>query len=132
MSTGENPTAVFFDRLRHIGRIPMLAKVTGSLLVEIVDGRRSERVQITVKRGRVSVSPPEETADCALQADRQVWESLVCDRTQPMPAYLRGSMSISGDAAMLVLMRRLFAVAGVPDDAPTGQPVLAVAGRGRL
>ncbi len=48
-----------------------------------------------------------------------------------MSAFLRGSLVASGDPAMLVLMRRLFAVAAVPEMAarPT---VVAAAGRGRL
>jgi putative sterol carrier protein len=126
-----SPTAAFLARLRELGRVEMLGKVTGSLRMEIVDGRRTEQVQVTVERGQVSVGSVEGDADCVVQADAKVWDNLVTGEAQPMSAFLRGSLVASGDPAMLVLMRRLFAVAAVPEMAarPT---VVAAAGRGRL
>jgi putative sterol carrier protein len=131
MVNGESPTTVFFGRLEQLGRVEMLGKVTGSMRVEITDGRKTEKKQITVRRGQVSVGPAADDADSVVQADHRVWDALVTGEAEPMSAFLRGSLFASGDAAMLIVMRRLFAVAAVPE--LTGQrTVVAAAGRGRL
>lgn len=109
-----DPTEAFFDNLRRVGRIPMLARVSGTLRVELTDGRRTEKTQIIVRRGQVSLGPPAD-ADCMIYTHRQVWDALVTGEAQPMSTFLRGAVVAAGDASMLVLMRRLFAVAGVPE-----------------
>jgi len=108
-------TEAFYDRLRMLGRVAMLARVTGSLRVEIIDGRKTSRTQIWVRRGEVSIGAPSGAADCTMVAPRHVWEALVTGEFQPMPTFLRGALQATGDPAMLVLMRRLFAVAAVPE-----------------
>ncbi len=110
-----DPTEAFLDKLATIGRVPMLARVTGTMRVEITNGKRARRAQVTVRRGQVAVGPAEGDYDCMISAHHQVWDALVTGEAQPLTTLLRGAASAAGDPAMLVLMRRLFAVAGVPE-----------------
>jgi putative sterol carrier protein len=102
----------FFDKLRVVGRVDMLARVNGSMRVELTEGRKTSKTQITVRRGHVSVGPAGGEADCMIYAPMPVWDALVTGQAQPMTAFLRGAMVAAGDAAMLVLMRRLFSIVG--------------------
>jgi SCP-2 sterol transfer family len=118
-----DPSEAFFDKLRVVGRIPALARVSGTLRLELANGRHTEKTQITVHRGHVTVGPASGRADCMVAAQRKVWDALVTGEAQPLTAYLRGALAAAGDAGMLVAMRRLFAVAGVPELA-SGRPRL--------
>jgi SCP-2 sterol transfer family len=110
-----DPSEAFFDKLRVVGRVPALARVSGTLRVDLADGRRTEKTQITVHRGQVTVGPPVGRADCMVAAHRRVWDALVTGEAQPLTAFLRGALAAAGDPGMLVTMRRLLALAGVPE-----------------
>ncbi len=123
-----SPTEAFFDKLRHTARIPSMAKVNGSIRFEVTDGKKVEKTRIDVVRGNVTVGEPTGDAQCWIYVHRDVLDALCTQEAQPMTAYLRGALVAKGDAAMLVLMRRLFSVAGVPELA-TGRPKLISAPR---
>jgi SCP-2 sterol transfer family len=118
-----DPSEAFFDKLRVVGRVPALARVSGTLRLELADGRRTEKTQITVHRGHVTVGPPAGRADCMVAAHRRVWDALVTGEAQPLTAFLRGALAAAGDPGMLITMRRLLAAAGVPELA-SGRPRL--------
>jgi hypothetical protein len=114
-STSVSPTEAFYDKLRRTGRVPALARVSGSMRIELTDGRKVEKTRIDVVRGQITVSESAGEAKCLVYTHRDVFDALCTREAHPMSAYLRGAVVAKGDAAMLVLMRRLFAVAGVPE-----------------
>jgi putative sterol carrier protein len=104
-----DPAVRFFDRLAAIGHEPLLRKTSGSTRFEIVDGRRVRRWRVRVDKGDVAVEPGGGDADCAIRADRKVFERVVTGRTNAVAAVLRGDIVVDGDWRLLVSMQRLFA-----------------------
>src|SRR3954465_6232491 len=54
--TMTDPSAEFFEELQRQGHVPLLKKVSGTLRFEVVNGKRSARWFITIKKGDVTVS----------------------------------------------------------------------------
>lgn len=110
-----SPTDAFFDKLSRTGRVPLLAKVSGSVRIDLTDGRRVQKTRLEVRRGHVTVEPSGAEADCTIATHREVFDALVTLEAHPLTAFLRGALVARGSVEMLVLMRRLIAVAGVPE-----------------
>ena len=103
-----DPTADFFDELARRGHEPLLAKGTGTLRFDLVDGKRTERWLVTVKKGDIGVSHRNVQADCVVRADRALFEAIARGEQNAMAAILRGSVDVEGSVGLLVLFQRLF------------------------
>ncbi len=101
-------TARFFDRLAERGHEPLLQKASGCMQFEIVDGGRTRRWRVTVDKGAVAVEPGGGAADCAIRAERRLFERIVTGRANAVAAVLRGDVAVQGDWRLLVAMQRLF------------------------
>jgi Alkyl sulfatase C-terminal len=106
-----DPTTEFFDGLAARGHEPLLDKATGTLRFDVVDGKRTERWFLIVKKGDLTVSRRNVEADLVVRCERPLFEELITGKANAMAAVLRGAMSIaatSGEAAeLLVLFQRL-------------------------
>ena len=51
-----DPSAEFFEELQQRGARPLLQKMSGTLRFDVVDGKRSARWFVTIKKGDVKVS----------------------------------------------------------------------------
>lgn len=108
MATPPDPMTRFFEALAARGHEPLLRKATGRALFEIVDGRRTRRWSVSVRKGDLSVEPGGGAADCLVRADRRVFERIASGRTNAVAAVLRGEIVVEGDWRLLVGIQRLF------------------------
>jgi putative sterol carrier protein len=109
----ENPgmpdaTADFFAALGRRGHEPMFEKATGTLRVDLVDGKRIDRWHLSVRKGDITVSRRNLSADCVVRAEKALFDGIVSGKTNAMAALLRGAMGVEGDVGLVVLMQRLF------------------------
>jgi putative sterol carrier protein len=108
MTSAKDPTTAFFDELASRGHEPLLEKATGTLRIDLTDGRRSARWLVAITKGDVAVSRQNRRADCVARADRTVFEGIVKGEVNAMAAALRGAISVEGDPQLLVQFQRLF------------------------
>ena len=98
----------FFDELGRRGHEPLLAKVTGTVRFEVVDGARTDRWLITINRGDMAVSHKRGAADCTIRGESALFDDLAGGRTNAMAAVLRGALVVTGDVELLLAIQRLF------------------------
>jgi putative sterol carrier protein len=108
MKTSFPETAEFFDGLARRGHEPLLAKARGTVRVDLVDGKQSERWLVTVDRGDITVSHRNVRGDCTLRADKALFEAMARGEVNATAAVLRGDVGVEGDWELLVLFQRLF------------------------
>jgi putative sterol carrier protein len=101
-------TTQFFEELRERGHVPTLAKASGTLGFNIANDKKTEHWLITVDKGDVSASHRGGAADCTITCDRAVFNAIASGKTNAFAAALRGSVTVEGDARLIVLFRRLF------------------------
>jgi putative sterol carrier protein len=94
----------FFDDLAKRGHIDALNHVSGTVELDIEE---SERRWLIVHQGDVRVSRTPVPADCVLASDAETFIGIASGRVNSVAASLRGSVSISGDIALALAMRRL-------------------------
>ena len=98
----------FFQELGRRGYEPLLAKVTGRVRFELVDGSRTDRWLVTVDQGDTAVSHKGGGADCTIQADRELFQRLCRGEENAIAAVLRGALVCSGDVELLFAIQRIF------------------------
>ena len=96
-----------FARLGEAGHVPLLKQASGTMLFELLGGRRIERWRVIVERGQVSVARGNGPADCVLRADRKLFARMAAGRVNAFAAVLRGAITVEGDPRLLVLFQRL-------------------------
>jgi hypothetical protein len=99
-------TVEFFDYLGRRGHEPLLERVTATVRFDI-GGERSEHRLVRIDHGDLRVSEGSGPADCAVGADRAVFDAVVSSRLSVMAALLRGALAAEGDPELLVLSQRL-------------------------
>lgn len=94
----------FLDQLANRGHIDALNRVSGTVELDIKD---SDRRWLSVQKGDVRVSQNPVAADCLLACDAETFIGIVSGRINSVAAALRGSITISGDIALALAIRRL-------------------------
>jgi putative sterol carrier protein len=102
-----DPIAEFMEGVTSRGHEPSLAKATGTVRFEVVDGRRTERWLLTVTGGKLAVSHGNARADVTLRAPRALFEQIFRGKANATAAFLRGALQIEGDVQLIVLVQRL-------------------------
>ena len=102
-----DPIADFMDGLGERGYEPSMAKASGTVRFEVVDGDHTERWLLTVAKGSLAVSRRNARADVTLRAPRRLFEQLVQGKANAMAAVLRGAVQVEGNAELIVLVQRL-------------------------
>lgn len=102
-----DPVGGVFDRLGAEGHDRRLENVTASVRFDVMDGRRTNRWFLTVKKGDVRVSRKNAPADLVIRCERALAERLFTGKANAMSAVLRGELAIEGSADLLVLIQRL-------------------------
>jgi len=105
-TTGDATTA-FFDALGSWGHEPSLEKINGTVRFDLVNGKKTERWLIAIRKGDVSVSHRNVAADSVIQVSRALFERMASGETSIFPALLRGEVVLQGDYRLLVVLRRL-------------------------
>jgi putative sterol carrier protein len=103
-----DPTAEFFEELGRRGHEPLLEKATGSIRIDLTDGRRTERWRVAIDNGDVEVARAGGEADCVVRADRALFEEIITGRANAFAALLRGDVDLDGNPELIVLFQRLF------------------------
>jgi putative sterol carrier protein len=98
----------FFRELGRRGHEPLLAKVTGRVRFDLVDGGATDRWLVAVDKGDVSVSHKGGAADCTIRAERALFERLCRGEENAIAAVLRGALACSGDVELLFAIQRIF------------------------
>jgi putative sterol carrier protein len=101
-------TTEFFEDLDARGHEPLLEKATGTLRIELSNGKRRAPWLVTVKKGDVTVSHANAKADCVVRMDQALFEQIVTGRENATAALLRGLVTVEGKPQLLVLFQRLF------------------------
>jgi putative sterol carrier protein len=97
----------FFDELKRRGHEPLLRNATGTLRFDVVDGKRTARWFLTVKKGDLTVSRQGSGADCIVRGDKALVEGIWAGDVNAFAAVLRGEIDVEGDLEMMVLFQRL-------------------------
>ncbi len=98
----------FFDGLVSRGHEPLLAKASGTLRFDLVDGPKTERWLVEVKKGDISISRRNAAADCVVRGDRALFERFARGQQNATAALLRGAVEVEGTVGLLVLFQKLF------------------------
>jgi putative sterol carrier protein len=106
----------FFEELGRRGHEPLLAKVTGRVRFDLVDGGRTDRWLAAVDKGDITVRHEGGQADCAIRAERALFERLCRGEENAMSAVLRGALVCTGDVELLYAIQRIFP--GPPRERP--------------
>jgi len=101
-------TTEFFEDLDARGHEPLLEKATGTLRIDLSNGKRRVRWLVTVKKGDVTVSHANAKADCVVRVDQALFEQMITGKMNATAALLRGLVAVDGNAQLLVLFQRLF------------------------
>jgi putative sterol carrier protein len=101
------PGGELFVGLGDAGHVPLLKQASGTMLFELLGGRRIERWRVIVQRGEVSVASGNGPADCVMRADRKLFARMAAGRVNAFAAVLRGEVTVEGDPRLLVLFQRL-------------------------
>jgi predicted lipid carrier protein YhbT len=107
----------FFEELGRRGHEPLLAKVTGRVRFELVDGGgTTDRWLVAVDKGDTVVSHQGGPAACTIQAERALFERLCRGEENAMAAVLRGALVCTGDVELLFAIQRI--LPGPPRERP--------------
>ncbi|MEV4200215.1 SCP2 sterol-binding domain-containing protein [Micromonospora globbae] len=106
-------TTRFFEEIDRRGYEPRLAKTTGSLRIDLQEGPRTMHWFLKIDHGRIEVSQQNQEADTVVGTSPQLFEEIASGREHGIAAILRGDMTVSGDARLLVQVERIFP--GNPD-----------------
>jgi putative sterol carrier protein len=98
----------FFQKLDRREHEPLLAKVTGRVRFDLVEGGHTDRWLVTVDKGDTAVSHKGGPADCTIRAERALFERLCHGEENAMAAVLRGALVCSGEVELLFAIQRVF------------------------
>ena len=94
-------TAQFFEQLQQRGHEPLLEHATGTIRFDLVQGKRTDRWFISVKKGDISVSHEDGEADAVVTTDEAMFRQLVSGEENAMAAMLRGAVRAEGRVQLL-------------------------------
>jgi putative sterol carrier protein len=118
------PTEDFFADLSRRGRIPMLARASGTIRFELTGEPGGQRWFVRVDRGQVDVSHDAADADAVVRVDADLFDGIASGRLNALAAMLRGDIALEGDPELLVLFQRLFPAQPVRRPVPVnGRPL---------
>jgi len=98
----------FFEELHTKGHQPMLEKASGTLRFDLLGGPQVEYWYLTIARGNVVVSQRKSRADVVVTVDGRLLDRIVTGTANATAAFLRGTMRVEGDLALLMAFQRLF------------------------
>ncbi|MEW2432032.1 SCP2 sterol-binding domain-containing protein [Micromonospora sp. NPDC047644] len=106
-------TTRFFEDLDRRGYEPLLAKTSGTLRIDLHEGAQTRHWLLRIDHGRLNVSQEEQEADTVIGTSPLLFDDIASGREHGLAALLRGDMTVSGDARLVVQVERIFP--GSPD-----------------
>ena len=98
----------FFAQLGEETHVRLLEGISGTILAEIKDAKRTERWYVTIHRGDVAVSHSGSAPDCVIRTDGATFDAILTGKVNAMPALLRGLVEVEGKVALLLALQALF------------------------
>ncbi|MER7169374.1 SCP2 sterol-binding domain-containing protein [Micromonospora sp. NPDC000207] len=106
-------TTRFFEDLQRRGHEPLLEKLSGVIRFDLRERAQTQHWMLRIDRGRMQVSREDEGADSVLSTSPQLFEEMATGREDGIAALLRGDVTVTGDARLVLQIERLFP--GPPD-----------------
>jgi predicted lipid carrier protein YhbT len=106
--TGTDPIERFFAELDRRGHEPLLDHATAILRFDIIDGDQLDNWLVRVNHGLVRAVHANGEADCAVRISADLFAACVSGQANATAAFLRGQITVRGDAELLVNFQRLF------------------------
>jgi len=100
-------TTQFFEELGRRDHDPLLEHASGTVRLDIADGKKMDHWFVAIDKGDVTVSHRGGEADASIAASSAVFEAIATGEASPFSAVLRGTIAVDGDARLLNLFRRL-------------------------
>ena len=95
-------TGEFLERLSAVEHEPLLAGLTTSVTLEVIDGERIKRWSIHIEDGRVTASArAARDSTCLVRAERACCDGIAGGEVNAMAALLRGALTFEGDPELL-------------------------------
>ncbi|GIJ80700.1 SCP-2 sterol transfer family protein [Micromonospora phaseoli] len=101
-------TTRFFEELDRQGYEPLLAKISGALRFDLHEGPQTTHWLVRIDRGEIRVSQEDMEADTVVGTSPELFDDLVTGRENGLSALLRGDMTVTGDARLVVQVERIF------------------------
>ena len=105
-STADAVTA-FFDDLGSREHEPSLKKLSGTVRIDLTNGKKTERWLITIRDGDLAVSHRNIAADTVIRLSRALFERIARGETNILPAMLREEVVLEGNQRLMIVVRRL-------------------------
>ncbi|MBQ0977767.1 MULTISPECIES: SCP2 sterol-binding domain-containing protein [Micromonospora] len=106
-------TTRFFEDLDRRGYEPLLAKTSGTVRIDLHEGAQTRHWLLRIDHGRLDVSQEDQEADTVIGTSPVLFDDIASGREHGLAALLRGDMTVSGDARLVVQVERIFP--GSPD-----------------
>jgi putative sterol carrier protein len=100
-------TTDFFDALARRGHEPLLDKARGTVRIELVNGKQTERWLLAFDKGDITVSHRNARADVTLRTSKASFDEMAAGKMNAAAAVLRGEVAIEGDWELMVFFQRL-------------------------
>ena len=99
----------FFQELESKGHQPLLAKVIGTVRIDLVDNNgATDHWLIAVDRGDFTIAHETANANCIIRADKALFEQLITGEENAIAATLRGALICTGNVELLFAIQRIF------------------------
>jgi hypothetical protein len=106
VTTAADPVTEFFTALEQPGHLATFEGESAEVRFDVLDGKKTERWHVSIKRGDVAVSHSNGPADAAVRIDRPYLEALVAGRLNAQAGYLRGLFECEGSVGALMMFQR--------------------------
>jgi SCP-2 sterol transfer family len=106
VAAAADPVTEFFAALEQPGHLATFEGESARVRFEVLDGKQSERWQVSITRGDVAVSHRADPADATVRIDRPYLEALVTGRLNAQAAFLRGLFECEGSVGALMMFQR--------------------------
>ncbi|ASW56366.1 SCP2 sterol-binding domain-containing protein [Plantactinospora sp. KBS50] len=103
-----NATTRFFEDLNRSQHEPLLQKVVGSVRFDLHEAARTEHWVLEIDRGKVRVSREDRETDLVVNSSPGMFEKLVRGEENTIAALLRGAITVTGNALLILRIERLF------------------------
>ena len=111
-------TEAFLAELEARENEPLLARLKGTMRLELHDGDHVDHIHLDVRDGRIVVqsthghdehaSDQPGASECVVRVPRPLFDDFVTGRANAMTAFLRCEVDVEGDPVLLLRLGRLF------------------------
>src|SRR5512133_2521215 len=99
----------FFQELESKGHQPLLAKVKGTVRIDLVNNNgATDHWLIAVDRGDFTIAHETANANCIIRTDKALFEQLITGEENAIAATLRGALVCTGNVELLFAIQRIF------------------------